>query len=404
LPNPNSPTDSEEAAGSDNTQSSRLTLEDAVHLGELSHDPCDCLRNGVEAVTMMVDSTNAANLRFDSHTGLPAAFVDAVDNRHGAAFLGSTSDIRNALVKQGCDAKLLRDNWISNHTRWVVWKRASYERSFSRFLGGRHLTYESLVKNLKRRFEKEIVEGRRPAIRKVLNRDAAASRMMILAVAQVLPLTQTSCETPSNNESQTVLPHVKIELTDGWYSIQAILDPKLSEFVQRGLIKVGSKLLTSNAQLIGADEGIDPLDGGHNPSDPGCKIGLRLTANATRLGKWNAKLGYLKLPMSAAPKGSLLVRKISDIIPGGGNIPTMQLVVSRRYPLLYYEKTQTKEDDAMNRSIRSPILTEAEEDLRRMHFEKRTLKAVEKLTEHLERDLEKVRLGTTILHCCANPI
>jgi hypothetical protein len=231
------------------------------------------------------------------------------------------------------------------------------------------------------------VAGHRPTIRKILNRDVAANRMMILAVSQVLAPARPSKKNIEKAKSTCCAPHAKVVLTDGWYFIQAAFDAKLAEFVQNDIIRVGTKLLVSNAQLVGAEDGIDPLDEEYNPTDPSCKVGLMLTANSTRLAKWDAKLGFVKTRVDQAPKGLLRVKRISDIIPGGGNIPLLRLVVLRRYPLLFYEKRHTTEQDGQ---VRNPVLTEAEEDQRRMEFEKRMLKAVEKLTESLERELEKV--------------
>merc|ERR1712023_365211 len=93
-------------------------------------------------------------------------------------FLGKLSDIRQAMLNSGCDSNRIQDSWIRNHTRWIVWKLASYERSFSRFLGGKYLSYSKLVRLLVSRFQQEIIDGVRPAIRKILNRDIPASRPM----------------------------------------------------------------------------------------------------------------------------------------------------------------------------------------------------------------------------------
>jgi breast cancer 2 susceptibility protein len=338
----------------------------------------------------MVNSRNAMHLRFDVHTGLPVAAEHP--RLHSCdASVGSNSDIRRALAHLGCDGELLTDNWISNHKRWIVWKLASYERKFARYLGGRHLSYESVVKQLVKRFEKEIREGHRPAIRKILNRDVAASRMMILAVSQILPPTVSSSSGASKSESKPMTSHLKVELTDGWYSVQAVLDSKLSEFVLNGFIQVGTKLLSSNALLIGAEEGVDPLDDDYAPSDPRCKVGLRMTANGTRLANWNAKLGFVKSTTSVASQGLLLVRKVSDIIAGGGYIPMLRLFVLRRYPRVYYEKGHVGDLDKDERRSRSRFLSEAEEDVRRMEFDKRRTKAYDALTETLQKDIEKVR-------------
>lgn len=51
-----------------------------------------------------------------------------------------------------------------------------------------------------------------------------------------------------------------IELTDGWYSVQGLIDYEMNMLLHKGIIKVGTKLMIYNAELIGAGEGIDPLD------------------------------------------------------------------------------------------------------------------------------------------------
>lgn len=51
-----------------------------------------------------------------------------------------------------------------------------------------------------------------------------------------------------------------IELTDGWYSVQAHIDFEMNKLLHNGIVKVGTKLMICNAELIGAGEGIDPLE------------------------------------------------------------------------------------------------------------------------------------------------
>ena len=49
-----------------------------------------------------------------------------------------------------------------------------------------------------------------------------------------------------------------MEVSNGWYAVPAILDGVLSNLVGSGKIRVGSKLVICNAQLVGSDDGIDP--------------------------------------------------------------------------------------------------------------------------------------------------
>jgi breast cancer 2 susceptibility protein len=282
-------------------------------------------------------------------------------------------------LDRGCNGAWLRNSWIKIHARWVVWKLAAYERKFSRFLGGHHLTYENLIKDMKSRFEREIVEGIRPPLRKILNSDASPGKMMILVVCQVLP-----CHENINSDTQP-LQHQFLELSDGWYFIKAELDPKLTKYVQNNLIKVGTKLLVSNAQLVGNEDGVDPLD----KRDEVSKSVLQLTANATRLAKWNAKLGFVNSSNSRAPKGKLLIKRLSDVVEGGGNLPAIQLFVQRVYSLLYYEKSESDSSDPS--STRRPVLSEQEEDDRRRVLERNMNQVIELVAEKVQTEIEKVR-------------
>jgi breast cancer 2 susceptibility protein len=268
-----------------------------------------------------------------------------------------------------------------------VWKLAAYERKFSRFLGGRHLTYENLIKNMISRFEREIVEGRRPSLRKILSNDVSPNQMMILVVCQVLP-----CHEIMNTETQPRQRQM-LELSDGWYFIKAELDQKLTTYVRNNLIRVGNKLLVSNAQLVGNGDGVDPLDEGDNAN----KSVLQLTANATRLAKWNAKLGFVNASYSRAPKGRLLVKRLSDVVVGGGNLPAIRLFVQRVYTLLYYEKSECDFlDPAAASSTRKPVLSEQEEDKKRRKFERKKNQLIELFTEKVQMEIEKVSPETDL--------
>jgi breast cancer 2 susceptibility protein len=55
---------------------------------------------------------------------------------------------------------------------------------------------------------------------------------------------------------------------------------------------------------------------------------LKLSANAARLAKWDAKLGFRK------SQAYSLLRSIS---PDGGFVPAIDVIVMRKYPILYRE-------------------------------------------------------------------
>lgn len=73
----------------------------------------------------------------------------------------------------------------------------------------------------------------------------------------------------NNNVSAEIgtSPHVgvpkwRIELTDGWYSINACIDVGMVRNVSIGKIREGTKLAVSGAELLNCDQGFYPLEVG----------------------------------------------------------------------------------------------------------------------------------------------
>mmetsp|Transcript_2784 Transcript_2784/g.6079 ORF Transcript_2784/g.6079 Transcript_2784/m.6079 type:complete len:953 (+) Transcript_2784:1048-3906(+) len=353
-------------------------LEDAIIEGEMTSSREISFEDGVNEIVLSVNSENAYQIRFDTSSQTPNGFA----NDSGTVnCLGDINDYRQELVKSGCDETKLKDSWITNHTRWIVWKLASYERKFSHFLAGKKLTYQNVVRQLQYRYKQEITEGLRSPLRKILNRDIAASRMMVVMVCRTIHRPTSATEPTQGNSLRT------LEVSDGWYSVKANLDMVLSEYVDKGLIKPGTKLLVSNAKLIGEEDGIDPLDSGDGTSSDDCGASLTMYANSTRLAKWNTKLGFVTATNSDCTQGDfLVVKRVSDIISRGGRVPVIRLFVRRVYQLMYLETLDT--DQAGSDKTHS-FLTQQEEDKRNMEFEKRWSRRAEKLSEALNAEIEK---------------
>lgn len=66
--------------------------------------------------------------------------------------------------------------------------------------------------------------------------------------------------TVNNSPNQTKTPSKKLLLTDGWYSIQALIDQAMIKHVISGKVKVGTKLLTYGSELLNCDQGYSPLE------------------------------------------------------------------------------------------------------------------------------------------------
>lgn len=98
---------------------------------------------------------------------------------------------------------------------------------------------------MKHRYEREIDAVQRSAIRRIVERDDASAKRMVLFVSRI------------SKEK----PEYSLELSDGWYSIRTPdLDSVLSDAINRGKIVVGTKLMIQGAELIGTEEGCSPLE------------------------------------------------------------------------------------------------------------------------------------------------
>jgi BRCA2, oligonucleotide/oligosaccharide-binding, domain 1/BRCA2, helical len=356
-----------------------ISFEEAFSKGVMVTNASECLRLGVLPLTLEVNSTNACQVRFCRESKLPISF--AVDGIHMPGdLIGSLPDYKLSLKSLRCDVSLLHDKWYKNHLRWIIWKLASVERSFARYLGGNYLTYDAVVNQLRHRFEKEICGGARPVIRKVLNRDISPSCMIVVCVARIR--CHEISQEGSNCKGIKTARYIA-EISDGWYSMPALPDAILCEFIEKQKIQVGTKLLISNATITGFEDGIDPLDHGFDSFDPKKSPVLHLRANSTRLARWNSKLGLVPTHrMTAEFDGMLCIKKVSDVFDGGGRIPLIDVRVIKMFPLCF-----------LDRSGKTRILSEAEEAAKIELLESKKQKAMEELAEEVAASCFKVRFS-----------
>jgi hypothetical protein len=333
----------------------------------------ECLENGVSDVTLRINYANANKLRFASDDGLPLFIVGQRDVPRGSN-VGKASDIKEWLLEHGCDESLFSNKWICNHYQMIVWKLAAMERSFSDVLGGQYLVYEHVLKQMKERYERELRLAKRPAVRKLLNRDVSASMPIILCVSQILRF-RTKTDKPGVSKGE-----VRLELTDGWYALPATLDSVLLQFIEKQKIKVGTKLMICNAQLLGSEDGVDPLDDTYSSTKRDCPLCLNINANSTRLARWDALLGFVSPKNSKLGAGSLIVKSLRDIFVDGGPVPAIDLVVCKQYPKMYLEE--------MNGS--SLHLTEAENAARQIEYNSKHQRASEKLADMAQKECIEV--------------
>ncbi|XP_008215761.1 uncharacterized protein LOC100678620 isoform X1 [Nasonia vitripennis] len=226
------------------------------------------------------------------------------------------------LAMPGVDPKLIPTGWIENHYKWIVWKLAAMDRiHFEKTELPKMLTPERVMKELKYRYDREIDRAQRSALRKILEKDDAPTRRMVLCVSSI----EDGDSKEKDAKIMLGLLRYNIEVTDGWYSIPLTIDNAMANYVLTGKIKEGTKLMTYGAILLECERGCFPLDKPANTS-------LKIFTNCTRRARWDVKLGYQK------SQGPIPV-KLRNIVMGGGMVGEITAVAARVYPLLYREKT-----------------------------------------------------------------
>ncbi|XP_036393591.1 breast cancer type 2 susceptibility protein [Megalops cyprinoides] len=231
----------------------------------------------------------------------------------------------------GVDPKLISEAWLYNHYRWVVWKRASLERSFPEVMGSQGLTPEQVLLQLKYRYDVEVDHSRRPALRKIMERDDTPAKTLVLCVCGIAS-TGSTLTKPVQPESKASpgtaaragSPNGVIWVTDGWYSIKALLDAPLTAMLQKGQLTVGGKVVTHGAELVGSQDACPPLEAPES-------LMLKISANSTRPARWDTKLGFHRDPRPFR-------LPLSSLYSSGGLVGCVDVVVLRSYPTQWMEK------------------------------------------------------------------
>ncbi|XP_052122217.1 breast cancer type 2 susceptibility protein homolog isoform X1 [Frankliniella occidentalis] len=290
----------------------------------LSHE---LFEMGLQTAVVSINADTAAEFRFsawdyysedickENVAGLPVGDgALLVLDAQGTA--GVEEFTRAFLASPGVDPSLVPRGWVKNHYRWIVWKLAALERTLPYQFGKRCLLPHTLMLQLKYRYDREVDRCQRPALCRILEHDDSAAKRIVFCVAGII----------GGKDSKS--PQVELELTDGWYSIIATIDPDMQHRVRKGMIKVGTKLITHGAELVNCSEGCSPLQASPD-------IRLKLCSNSTRRARWYTKLGFQDNP------GPIKI-DLDSILSSGGVVSCFSAYVARVYPIVYMEKTEER--------------------------------------------------------------
>ncbi|KFV47899.1 Breast cancer type 2 susceptibility protein, partial [Gavia stellata] len=290
---------------------------------------------GVSRHCMQVNSTNAESFEFLIKDFFSKEYVLAgngmqlgdggwlIPTDEGKA--GKKEFYRALCDTPGVDPKLITEAWVYNHYRWIVWKLAAMEVSFPHEFANRCLTPETVLLQLKYRYDLEVDKSKRSAIKKIMERDDAAGKTLVLCISKIISLNTVVSPSSSNKNVESKKAAAIIEVTDGWYGIRALLDPPLKAFLCRRRLTVGQKIIVHGAELVGPQNGCAPLEAPDS-------LMLKISANSTRCARWHAKLGFHRDPRP-------FPLPLSSLYSEGGAVGCIDIVIQRTYPIQWMEKT-----------------------------------------------------------------
>ncbi|XP_021288995.1 protein BREAST CANCER SUSCEPTIBILITY 2 homolog B isoform X1 [Herrania umbratica] len=228
------------------------------------------------------------------------------------------------LAHSGASVQYISKEWVANHYKWIVWKLVCYERRYPSKCAGKFLTISNVLEELKYRYDREVNHAHRSAIKRILEGDASPSTMLVLCISNIQSNSEPKMETNlviTNGADNS--GNAKVELTDGWYSMDAVLDVLLSKQLAAGKLFVGQKLRIWGAGLCGWVGPVSPLEASS-------AISLLLNINGTFRAHWADRLGFCK--------GVGIPLAFRCIKSDGGPVPWTLVGVTRIYPVLYRER------------------------------------------------------------------
>uniref|UniRef100_A0A0E0JEH1 Tower domain-containing protein n=1 Tax=Oryza punctata TaxID=4537 RepID=A0A0E0JEH1_ORYPU len=246
-------------------------------------------------------------------------------------------EFQKMLLACGASLTYATKEWVSNHYKWIVWKLASLERCYPTRAAGKFLKVGNVLEELKYRYDREVNNGHRSAIKKILEGNASPSLMMVLCISAIYSCPDLNNSKPEddrahsneyNSENKGLVAakrniSTKIELTDGWYSLDASLDAALLEQLEKRKLFVGQKLRIWGASLCG-------WAGPVSFHEASGTVKLVIHINGTYRARWNETLGLCK--HAGVPLAFKCIKA------SGGRVPRTLVGVTRIYPVMYRER------------------------------------------------------------------
>ncbi|KAH8835536.1 hypothetical protein DL96DRAFT_1489644 [Flagelloscypha sp. PMI_526] len=286
--------------------------------------------------------------------------------------LSGPDQVLEFLLSKECS--FARKDWVENHWTWILWKLAAMvtlDPKSEADINTRRWRWEEVLKQYLYRYEREVNQGIRPALRKIATQDAPSTVPITLVVARVHYPETLSRDAEQQEEYIMEPTRPELDVSDGWYQIRAAVDESLARAIRRGVIRVGKKITVAGAKLdLASKEPKEILESYDSAK-------LILSGNSTHPACWHAKLGFQKEPNVSA---------LRSLNPDGGVVSMLHVVIMKVYPFAFLE---TKEDEDGNMYREGPR-TEADESKEHDHWQKRKADEEAKLWEVKQKEWDRL--------------
>ena len=304
---------------------------------------------GVSALVRSITSRNAEFVVFasDGMEAFPSSFHSDEESMNPMF-----ERLLRLMEKEGAEAPLITLPWIRCQYRNILWKQAS-KTKWTRSM--EHVRLRSVLQQLMWRYFTELYFARPPPLKRVVQRDESEARFLTCIVSDVLfvpPLPDYDVIEEAKEKKEPLAG--VIELTDGWYFIEAMLDPSLTALLQVHQIHTGMKLRIACAKIQNNNNGCAPLEMRVNQprkvavqsdesspptlsffNEEGCATPrYMLQYNNTRRAAWQSYVGFTNC--------YTFNTNVNDCINEGGTIPQTDVVVVRKYGVRFQEQVGEK--------------------------------------------------------------
>ena len=304
---------------------------------------------GVSALVRLITSRNAEFVVFasDAMEAFPSSFHSDEESMNPMF-----ERLLRLMEKEGAEAPLITLPWIRCQYRNILWKQAS-KTKWTRSM--EHVRLRSVLQQLMWRYFTELYFARPPPLKRVVQRDESEARFLTCIVSDVLfvpPLPDYDVIEEAKEKKEPLAG--VIELTDGWYFIEAMLDPSLTALLQVHQIHTGMKLRIACAKIQNNNNGCAPLEMRVNQprkvavqsdesspptlsffNEEGCATPrYMLQYNNTRRAAWQSYVGFTNC--------YTFNTNVNDCINEGGTIPQTDVVVVRKYGVRFQEQVGEK--------------------------------------------------------------